>query len=170
MSGHAAAVIASGWHGRQCLLVWHWYTCQPEACHVHINKAPCPAAAAGYKSDAEETVAKVLYHADFTDPRCCSALLAGINNMVTCCRNELLEYAVRIVFVAHGIIVGSRTAAGQLKIVAVGRGGSHRAGSRPSGIRSSPPLNSPSGTWGATCAGLSRTPDYTDRRAGPCYC
>jgi len=51
---------------------------------------------------AEDTV-KVVYHADFADPRRFSAMLTSINNMVTHYQNELIEYDVRIVFVAHGI-------------------------------------------------------------------
>lgn len=48
-------------------------------------------------------VVKVVYHADFADPRRFSAMLTSINNMVTYYQNELTEYDVRIVFVAHGI-------------------------------------------------------------------
>ena len=51
---------------------------------------------------AEDTV-KVVYHADFADPRRFSAMLTSVNNMVTYYQNELIEYDVRIVFVAHGI-------------------------------------------------------------------
>ena len=51
---------------------------------------------------AEDTV-KVVYHADFADPRRFSAMLTSVNNMVTHYQNELIEYDVRIVFVAHGI-------------------------------------------------------------------
>ena len=46
---------------------------------------------------------KVVYHADFSDPRRFSAMLTSINNMVTHYQNELVDYDVRIVFVAHGI-------------------------------------------------------------------
>ena len=52
---------------------------------------------------AEDELAKVVYHADFADPRRFSAMLTSINNMVTFYQNELIEYDVRIVFVAHGI-------------------------------------------------------------------
>ena len=52
---------------------------------------------------AADDVAKVVYHADFADPRRFSAMLTSINNMVTHYQNELIEYDVRIVFVAHGI-------------------------------------------------------------------
>lgn len=47
--------------------------------------------------------AKVVYHADFADPRRFSAMLTSIYNMVTYYQNELIDYDVRIVFVAHGI-------------------------------------------------------------------
>jgi intracellular sulfur oxidation DsrE/DsrF family protein len=50
-----------------------------------------------------EDGAKVVYHADFADPRRFSAMLTSINNMVTFYQNELIDYDVRIVFVAHGI-------------------------------------------------------------------
>lgn len=51
----------------------------------------------------DDDVVKVVYHADFADPRRFSAMLTSINNMVTFYQNELIEYDVRIVFVAHGI-------------------------------------------------------------------
>ncbi len=50
-----------------------------------------------------DDVVKVVYHADFADPRRFSAMLTSINNMVTHYQNELIDYDVRIVFVAHGI-------------------------------------------------------------------
>ena len=50
-----------------------------------------------------EAVMKVVYHVDFADPRRFSATLTSINNMVTTYQNNLEEYDVRIVFVAHGI-------------------------------------------------------------------
>lgn len=50
-----------------------------------------------------EPVAKVVYHADFADPRRFSAMLTSINNMVTTYQHDLVEYDVRIVFVAYGI-------------------------------------------------------------------
>ena len=52
---------------------------------------------------AADDVARVVYHADFSDPRRFSAMLTSINNMVVHYNNELLEYDVRIVFVSHGI-------------------------------------------------------------------
>ena len=59
---------------------------------------PQPASAA----DDDETV-KVVYHADFADPRRFSAMLTSIHNMVTYYQNNFIDYDVRIVFVAHGI-------------------------------------------------------------------
>ena len=55
-------------------------------------------------SDADsDDVVKVVYHADYSDPRRFSAMLTSINNMVTFYQDELIEYDVRIVFVSHGI-------------------------------------------------------------------
>ncbi len=51
----------------------------------------------------EDGVKKVVYHADFADPRRFSAMLTSINNMTTYYQNEMVDYDVRIVFVAHGI-------------------------------------------------------------------
>lgn len=50
-----------------------------------------------------EAEAKVVYHADFSDPRRFSAMLTCINSMVNHYANEFIEYDVRIVFVAHGV-------------------------------------------------------------------
>ena len=61
-----------------------------------LTLLPVPAGAA-------DDVAKVVYHADYSDPRRFSSMLTSINNMVTYYQNELIEYDVRIVFVAHGI-------------------------------------------------------------------
>lgn len=51
----------------------------------------------------DDGVVKVVYHADYADPRRFSAMLTSINNMVTYYQNELVDYDVRIVFVAHGV-------------------------------------------------------------------
>lgn len=53
--------------------------------------------------NSDDEVIKVVYHADFADPRRFSAMLTSINNMVTYYNNELIEFDVRVVFVAHGI-------------------------------------------------------------------
>ena len=50
-----------------------------------------------------EEVIKVVYHADFADPRRFSAMLSNIHNMVSTYQSELKEYDVRIVFVSYGI-------------------------------------------------------------------
>jgi intracellular sulfur oxidation DsrE/DsrF family protein len=63
---------------------------------VALSLLPAPAS-------ASDDMAKVVYHADFSDPRRFSAMLTSINNMVTFYQNELMDYDVRIVFVASGI-------------------------------------------------------------------
>ena len=60
-----------------------------------------PAAQAEEESD--DDVVKVVYHADYADPRRFSAMLTSINNMTNFYENEFIEYDIRIVFVAHGI-------------------------------------------------------------------
>jgi len=52
---------------------------------------------------ADESVQKVVWHVDFTDPRRLSALIQSVNNMVTTYQSELEEYDVRIVFLSGGI-------------------------------------------------------------------
>ena len=65
---------------------------------------PAPARpAAGQKAGASAGPIKVVYHADFADPRRFSAMLTSINNMVTTYQENLVDYDVRIVFVSHGI-------------------------------------------------------------------
>lgn len=51
----------------------------------------------------EDEVIKVVYHADYPEPRRISSMITSINNMVTTYQNDLVEYDVRIVFVSHGI-------------------------------------------------------------------
>ena len=53
--------------------------------------------------EPDNDLVKVVYHADFADPRRFSAMLTSINNMATYYENELQDYDIRIVFVAHGI-------------------------------------------------------------------
>lgn len=60
-------------------------------------------AQAATESKAEPELEKVVYHADFADPRRFSAMLTSINNMVTVYQSDFKDYDVRIVFVAHGI-------------------------------------------------------------------
>ena len=47
--------------------------------------------------------ARVVYHADFADPRRFSSMLTSIHNMVMHYDDNFIDYDVRIVFVAHGI-------------------------------------------------------------------
>ena len=55
-------------------------------------------------SQAEDDgIARVVYHADFSDPRRFSAMITSINNMVNHYTSEFVDYDIRIVFVAHGI-------------------------------------------------------------------
>ena len=54
-------------------------------------------------AEAADSNPRVVYHADFADPRRFSAMLTSINNMVTYYKNELIDYDVRIVFVSYGI-------------------------------------------------------------------
>jgi len=49
------------------------------------------------------SVVKVVYHADFSDPRRFSAMLTSINNMTRTYEDELVDYDVRIVFLSSGI-------------------------------------------------------------------
>lgn len=51
----------------------------------------------------QDNVVKVVYHADFSDPRRFSAMLTNIHNMVSTYQSELVDYDIRIVFVSWGI-------------------------------------------------------------------
>lgn len=63
----------------------------------------CVACLTPRTSWAQDDAVKVVFHADFADPRRFSAMLTSVNNMVTHYTNELVDFDVRIVFVAHGI-------------------------------------------------------------------
>jgi len=78
----------TGWHGRNLLFI------------LLLGCFLSGLAPSTVRADDE---AKVVYHADFADPRRFSAMLTSVNNMVTHYQNELIDYDVRIVFVAHGI-------------------------------------------------------------------
>ena len=52
---------------------------------------------------SDETEMRVVYHADFADPRRFSAMLTSINNMINTYRNDLIDFDIKIVFVAYGI-------------------------------------------------------------------
>ncbi len=47
--------------------------------------------------------AKVVYHADFKDPRRFSSMLTSVYNMVSTYQNDFRDYDVRIVFNSYGI-------------------------------------------------------------------
>lgn len=50
-----------------------------------------------------QSVAKVVWHVDFGDPRRLSAMIQNVNNMVTTYQSSFQDYDVRIVFLAAGI-------------------------------------------------------------------
>lgn len=80
------------------------YRCVSALLVAAILAVSVPAAgAAAEPAPAREQVVKVVYHADFADPRRFSAMLTSVNNMVTTYQNDLVDYDVRIVFVSHGI-------------------------------------------------------------------
>jgi intracellular sulfur oxidation DsrE/DsrF family protein len=62
-----------------------------------------PAAAPVAAAPAAPSMAKVVWHVDFSDPRRLSAMIQNVNNMVTTYQNDLMDYDVRIVFLAGGI-------------------------------------------------------------------
>lgn len=51
----------------------------------------------------KDDVIRVVYHADFADPRRFSAMLTNIGNMVSVYQSNLEDYDIRIVFVSYGI-------------------------------------------------------------------
>jgi len=57
--------------------------------------------AAPHAANAAE--ARVVYHADYADPRRFSSMLTSINNMVMHYDNNFIDHDIRIVFVAHGV-------------------------------------------------------------------
>jgi len=77
---------------------------RPFAAVCFLLLAGGSAAETGTGASAPATrIAKVVYHADFGDPRRFSALLTSIRNMVATYEAELREYDVRVVFIASGI-------------------------------------------------------------------
>ncbi len=116
MSGTSSAISSR----TSTLRAWLLCVCALFLLSACEGEAPAPkeeakaesepeAAAAQEQEPVEEApsfqagMAKVVYHADFADPRRFSAMLTSINNMVSHYESNLLEYDVRIVFVAHGI-------------------------------------------------------------------
>lgn len=67
---------------------------------VHAGGA---AAADQPAAKPKDDVIKVVYHADFADPRRFSAMLTNINNMVSAYQSQLADYDIHIVFVSYGI-------------------------------------------------------------------
>jgi uncharacterized protein len=63
--------------------------------------AAVPRSARAQQAGAKDP--KVVWHVDFADPRRLSALIQNVNNMVTTYQGELIDYDVRIVFLAGGI-------------------------------------------------------------------
>lgn len=63
------------------------------------TEKPAPPAAAA----PAPSLAKVVWHVDFADPRRMSAMIQNVNNMVTTYQGDLQDYDVRVVFLAGGI-------------------------------------------------------------------
>lgn len=72
-------------------------------CATVDNTAATPAPVSPAPAAAAPVLAKVVWHVDFADPRRLSALIQNVNNMVTTYQSELMDYDVRIVFLAGGI-------------------------------------------------------------------
>ncbi|ANB01596.1 DsrE family protein [Ectothiorhodospira sp. BSL-9] len=90
MSAHEGRTAASGlkrWQG----LAMAWLL-------ISLAFLVVPSTAA-----AADPAARVVYHADFSDPRRFSAMLTSINNMAVHYENELMDHDIRIVAVSHGI-------------------------------------------------------------------
>jgi uncharacterized protein len=68
------------------------------------------AAAAEPSVKPKDDVIRVVYHADFGDPRRFSAMLTNIGNMVNVYQSQLADYDIRIVFVSYGIRFVTRDA------------------------------------------------------------
>jgi len=66
-------------------------------------QAPVPAEKPAATTAAAPSMAKVVWHVDFADPRRLSAMIQNVNNMVTTYQNDLMDYDVRIVFLGGGI-------------------------------------------------------------------
>lgn len=58
--------------------------------------------------EGDETVARVVWHVDYGDPRRFSSMLTSIFNMVTTYENQLRDYDVRIILLGHGIRFATR--------------------------------------------------------------
>ena len=60
-----------------------------------------PGRARAQQSGAKDP--KVVWHVDFAEPRRLSAMIQNVNNMVTTYQSELIDYDVRVVFLAGGV-------------------------------------------------------------------
>jgi intracellular sulfur oxidation DsrE/DsrF family protein len=54
-------------------------------------------------AQASDRMPKVVWHVDFAEPRRLSAMIQSVNNMVTTYQSDLVDYDVRVVFLAGGI-------------------------------------------------------------------
>lgn len=70
---------------------------------LSLGGLPLGPSASAKAAPPQDEVRKVVYHADFSDPRRYSAMLTSINNMAMTYQNDLVDYDIRIVFVSHGI-------------------------------------------------------------------
>jgi intracellular sulfur oxidation DsrE/DsrF family protein len=55
------------------------------------------------QAQASDRMPKVVWHVDFAEPRRLSAMIQSVNNMVTTYQSDLVDYDVRVVFLAGGI-------------------------------------------------------------------
>lgn len=57
----------------------------------------------GNADELQDELAKVVYHVDYSDPKRFSAMVTSINNMTNTFQDEIIDYDIRIVFIANGI-------------------------------------------------------------------
>jgi len=55
------------------------------------------------RAQTSQGTPKVVWHVDFAEARRLSAMIQNVNNMVTTYQNDLVDYDVRVVFLAGGI-------------------------------------------------------------------
>ena len=75
-----------------------------------VAQAGAVAAAEPAAAKPKDDVIKVVYHADFVDPRRFSAMLTNVYNMASTYESQLADYDIRIVFVSYGIRFVTRDA------------------------------------------------------------
>jgi len=85
--------------------IFHWISGFSAALVLTLMASHAGAVAEAEPAAAKpkDDVIKVVYHADFADPRRFSAMLTNINNMVSVYQSQLADYDIRIVFVSYGI-------------------------------------------------------------------